>query len=265
VRENIYEQLAKIDGSHWWVLYRRALAGGLLERLRIDGLKGAKALDLGCGTGGNTDYLRKFCADVTGVDKHAGALGYAKKNYPGCDFVRGDIREISSLFKEGEFKLVTIFNVLYHEWVPDEAEVIRKVLDILSPGGFLVMTEPAFNFLYRGHDRQAMTKKRYRLREFTRVLENAGFKVMVGTYFGMINFFPALILSLCDRVRGTPGREGGNGEKIAELGLPGKMMNSFLFGLMMAEGKAIQAGVKMPFGVTIMCVAQKPEREMLKV
>ncbi|MBF0216878.1 MAG: class I SAM-dependent methyltransferase [Candidatus Omnitrophica bacterium] len=265
MRANIYDQLAKIDESHWWVLYRRKLTAGFLKRLGVDDVKGTRALDMGCGTGGNTAFLKMFAPDVTGVDISENALGYAKVNYPGCNFVRGDIRRVSEMFREGTFKLVTIFNVLYHEWVPDEAEAIREAYRVLSPGGFLVMTEPAFNFLYRAHDRETMTKKRYRLGEFTGILERTGFKVKVWTYFGIFNFFPALVLSLLDRVRGAVTGHGGNNRKIAELGLPGKRTNSFLLALMMAEGSAIQAGLKVPFGVTILCIAQKPAGEARKV
>ena len=48
-------------------------------------------LDLGCGCGRSTGFLKQFCTTVIGVDVSTEALAIAKKNYPDNNFFLNDI------------------------------------------------------------------------------------------------------------------------------------------------------------------------------
>ena len=70
-----YQQLAEIEDTHWWFVYRRKLIGNLLER--SGGVAGELALDIGCGTGGNLPFLKRYCANVCGIDLSEYAIALA--------------------------------------------------------------------------------------------------------------------------------------------------------------------------------------------
>lgn len=254
MEELLYAQLAEIEDQHWWFTARRELVAGLLHdaSFPVD----ARALDLGCGTGGNMDLLHRFCPAVTGIDKSPVALALARKKWPGFEFLEGDINKLDNIFIGQQFDLVTIFNVLYHQWVNDDKKIIRQVFQLLKPGGYLVLTEPAFDLLRRRHDIQDMGRKRYRIGYFQQVLRDCGFQVIRKTYFNSIAFIPALGLSLLDRLC-PKNDQAGTLHAVAELAMPPKPVNTILTRAMHLENMYINKMGNIPFGVSLLCIAWK--------
>lgn len=256
MNQGLYYHLAKIEDCHWWFAYRRKLAEDFLSQINMDG--DIRGLDIGCGTGGNLELLEKYCHDVIGMDFSETAISLAEKKYLKAKFIQGDANHLSHLFEPESFGLITIFNVLYHEWIINELDVLRQCNNILSPGGIIVVTEPAFNILKRRHDIQAMGKRRYRLGQFEGLLKAAGLKVIAGTYFNALSFLPAFFLSLMDRLYDIKKKGIIKENFVKELQMPGNKIDRILLRLMDAERKIISSTSKLPFGVTLMCIAQKP-------
>lgn len=252
----MYSQLAEIEDSHWWFISRRRLAETLLSSLNIK--KNSKGLDIGCGTGGNLKLLKKYCSQVTGLDLSEFALSLAKKKWSHYKFIHGDANHLSKLFSPKSFGLITIFNVLYHQWVPNESKVLKQIYDILEPRGYLIITEPAFNFLKREHDIIDMGKCRYQLTPFRKLLKNSGFVVISSTYFNIIGFIPALITAFTDFFAIKKNKSIPDNKGAKELQILSKPLNKFLLKLMSLERKIIKSIGKIPLGVSLLCIAQKP-------
>jgi len=151
---------------------------------------------------------------------------------------------------------VTIFNVLYHQWVKSETKVIEQIFKLLKPGGYLLLTEPAFDFLFRNHDLLDMGRKRYTLGEFKKILENSGFQIVKATYFNSICFIPALLLKLIESLKPPKKQHFGANE----LNIPSPLINKMFLTIISWERQIINLLVSLPFGVTLLCLAQKPEK-----
>lgn len=257
-----YSQLAKIENTHWWFVSRRLLIKELFIKLGVNKKigKNAKGLDIGCGTGGNLKLLNEYCPEVIGVDLSKFALKLAREKLPKQNFVYGDANQLSSLFKKESFDLVTIFNVLYHQWILNELNVLKQVFTILKPKGYLVVTEPAFSILKRRHDIQDMGRRRYRLGFFKEQLKKAGFLTLVETYFNALSFIPAFILALTNRLNSNKDEVSQAESRIGELQLPNIVLNQILLKLMTTERKIIKLVGSLPFGVTLLCIAWKPPK-----
>jgi len=255
LNETLYRQLAEIEDKHWWLLYRRKLVRDFLSRLDIR--KDRKGLDIGCGTGGNLPLLRGYCSSVTGMDLSEYALSLARKKHPDYDCINGDANNLSDLFGGDTFGLATVFNVLHHRWIDDEIKVLKQVYNILEPGGYLIITEPAFNILMRKHDRQALTKHRYRVSAFNGFLREAGFDVISSTYFGSVFFIPAFFISVVERVRGLGDKPVNEKEQVSELSIPAEKINACMLAFMDLERTIIRVVRKLPVGIGFLCVAQK--------
>src|SRR5436190_23241966 len=104
----VYQQLAEIEDTHWWFVYRRKLIAHLLER--SGGVAGDLALDIGCGTGGNLPFLKKYCVNVCGIDLSEHAIALARKKHPGETFLEGDINELRNLYSPASFDLISDFS-----------------------------------------------------------------------------------------------------------------------------------------------------------
>ena len=102
--------------------------------------KGAKAVDLGSGTGHLArDLIEVFdCGDVLGLDFSPVMVTRASelhKDVQGLEFRQGDARETG--LPDECFDLVVLHTVLCH--VPGPEKVVEEAFRILKPGGTLAI------------------------------------------------------------------------------------------------------------------------------
>lgn len=254
--DSFYYHFAETEDCHWWHESRRLLAEEFLEKLNINEYD--YGLDIGCGTGGNLKVLQKYCRNLIGVDKSDIALKLAKERWQNFNFVKGDANYLYKLFEPEKFGIVTIFNVLYHQWILNEEEVLKQIFKILKPGGYLLITEPAFNFLKRKHDLQVMGKSRYRISFFEKILKKAGFDTVSKTYFNSMSFLPAFLLASVDYFCKTKNKEINKMDTVKEVQIPNIFINNLLLRLMKVERMAVNSIGMIPFGVSLLCVVRKP-------
>jgi SAM-dependent methyltransferase len=94
--------------------------------------------DFGCGTGWATGILGMF-ADAIGFDLSDTSAAAAR--FPHCRFVSGNALEWQSQ-EAGTFDYVTSLEVIEHIPYGEHAEYLRRALDLLKPGGHLILTMP---------------------------------------------------------------------------------------------------------------------------
>lgn len=109
------------EGREQSLFFYTLATANLPEWLREDVVKNSLSVcDLGCAEGEGTDALSRYFGglSVTGTDISSEALKTARKRYPACSFVHGDI---SSL--EGEYDLIFSSNTFEHF---ENADVLIK-------------------------------------------------------------------------------------------------------------------------------------------
>ncbi len=94
-----------------------------------------RMIDLGCGDGRDTEYLREKGVDVVGIDISSSMIDLAREKYPECAFFRSDIRD--TIFPEdtftGAWASTTLSNLPKKELSKAEKEIYR----IVEPGGII--------------------------------------------------------------------------------------------------------------------------------
>jgi SAM-dependent methyltransferase len=254
VIEAFYRQTAAIESDHWWFVHRRALVAQLLARHAPGPYE--RALDLGCGTGGNIALLASHARVTVGLDRSPLALELARsKDHAGL-LVRGDVSRLASTFAPASFDLAASFNVLYHEWVPDVPTALRDVRRVLRTGGCLVLTEPAFEWLRRRHDRIDYGARRFRLRALRDQVRQAGFEVRFASYFNAVSTVPALLRALIERGTGRLDAPLSADEMVGELGEPSLLARSLARAGCALERGALSAGLRLPLGVGLILIAR---------
>jgi 2-polyprenyl-6-hydroxyphenyl methylase/3-demethylubiquinone-9 3-methyltransferase len=104
-------------------------------------LKGARALDVGCGGGLLSEALARSGAEVTAIDLAPAVLDVARLHLYESG-LKVDYREVSvealAVELPGTFDVITCMEMLEH--VPDPASVIRACASLLKPGGKLFLS-----------------------------------------------------------------------------------------------------------------------------
>lgn len=183
---NAYRQFLELEETHWWFRGRRTVYFGLLESF-LAGKRPARVLDLGCGYGGFLPGLARHGARVFPSDVSAESLRHcAARGFPGGVVASG----YALPYRDASFDLVCLFDAIEH--IPDDARVMHEVARILVPGGAVLVTVPAYQFLYANNDRIAQHQRRYTRGMLRRLFEDAGLTVRRNTHSNVL-LFPLIL------------------------------------------------------------------------
>jgi SAM-dependent methyltransferase len=239
---SLYQQMRELEDRHWWFVGRRAIVAA---QLQISGLPSdARILDLGCGTGGNLAMLSQY-GQVLGVelDEQAAQLARERGVAP---VIRGKLPDALPL-ENGTFDCVTLLDVLEH--IADDRATLNAVNTLLAPDGRVLITVPAFPFLWGPHDEAHHHQRRYRADQLRGLLQAAGFEITTLSYCNTWLFPVAAVVRLLRKC--LP--KGGAG---TELALPPAPLNTLLAKLFASERHLLRH-MKLPFGISLLAVARK--------
>ena len=241
--EHTYPILFRVEQSHWWHTGRRRIIASFVEDIcrRVTDRR-PRILDVGCGTGANLLMLSKY-GDAEGVDVSEDALSFCHER--GLQQVKLGAAEALP-YDDGTFDLVTALDVVEH--LDDDLAGLREMRRVLRPGGRVLLFVPTFMFLWGLQDDVSHHRRRYRMPELRRVLEQAGFEVERTTYANITFFMPILLMRKLMRLTGIKAETENNINVSALNGVLGTMLG--------AES-AILKYVNIPFGVSGLCVARK--------
>src|ERR1044072_4637577 len=167
--EHTYPILFRVEQSHWWHIGRRRILSGFVEEIcRHVTDRRPRILDVGCGTGANLVMLSKY-GDAEGVDVSEDALAFCRER--GLDKVRLGAGE-QLPYEDGAFDLVTAFDVVEH--MDDDLAGLSEMRRLLRPAGRVLFFVPTFMFLWGLQDEVSNHRRRYRLPQLRRVLEQGG-------------------------------------------------------------------------------------------
>jgi SAM-dependent methyltransferase len=243
----IYARLHEIEATHWWFRGRREILAAALRRL---GAWPTRILDLGCGAGTNLDLIGALHpgSTVLGIDLHMEPLRYCRGDRAD-PLVQADAASLP--LASASFDLVMALDTLEH--VPDDATVLAELRRVCRPGGMLLLTVPAFPFLWGNIDEAGRHYRRYRRRELVARVERAGFTPRLVRYFNYLLFPPIAAVRLASRL--VPERRGGAPEEMRtdfDLVASGPL-NSLLARVLSVEASLL--ALDPPFGVSLLCGA----------
>ena len=243
-----YEIMFAREDAYWW--YRgmrrvtRAFAPGLFTAAAASWL-----LDAGCGTGRNLQDLEAAGGHAVGVDVSLRALGLARRRGR-TPLVCGSIEALP--FRAGAFAGALSRDVLY--MVPREEAPARELARVLDFGGTLVISSPAFRALSGAHDRAVGGLRRHTAPEIERLLAGAGLRVSRSTY---ANFFLAPVIWAVRVLTRAVSRARPAEEVASDFVLSPKPFEKIFFSVLSLEARIVARG-RLPFGVTVFVLAEKP-------
>jgi SAM-dependent methyltransferase len=237
-----FEKHEQLEATHWWFEGRRRCIDAVLRR-HLRPAPNRRVLDVGCGTGGMFPLLAGY-GQVAGAEFSSDARARAARRFPGITVSPCALPHEVPL---GPFELVTAFDVIEH--LDEPVEALKTLAGRLAEGGQLVVTVPAFQFLWSEHDVSLQHRRRYSLALLREHLAAAGFEVKYDSYFNT-GLFPAVALArLVGRV--LPQRRVDSDLKPAP-----RPLNAALTTFFGGESHFLKRS-RLPVGVSLIAVAER--------
>ena len=161
------------------IFFRARAALNLIHNHRKTG----KLLEIGCAYGYFTKYFSENGFKAIGIDISSYAIKIAKSKFPGLKFSIGDIQKRTK-FKNGEFDVIVALEVLEH--CKKLKKVLKEIKRILKKGGILLISVPATDLQNPTFDKDNTHIWYLSLKEWKRILEKAGFKILKTKVFPKI-------------------------------------------------------------------------------
>lgn len=239
---NYYKTLDAVQEHHWWYTARRFILERVIERIQSEGLPEGVLYDLGCGVGANLPVLEKF-GRTLGIDMSADAIEFCRRR--GRQNVAVDNLDSLKGIPDESGKLVLLADVIEH--LDDERPCLDAAHRALATGGALLVTVPAYQFLWGPSDVVNHHKRRYTAERLRRVIEPR-FRIQHLTYFNTLLFGLVAVGRFGELLLRRPGDEMAK--------LPPGAVNRVLDLIFRAEAGVVPRH-KIPFGVSLLCIARK--------
>ena len=227
------------DRSHWWFRGRLAVILATLRRALPP--RRVRLLELGCGTGNVLAALAEF-GEAVGMDAHAELTAAGRA--AGLDVRVGHLPDDLGV-APGWAEVVLLLDVIEH--VDDDVETLSAARRAVGDGGLLVVTVPAYRWLWSGHDEVLGHRRRYTAGELRAAVERAGFRVLRVSYFNTLLFPLLAAVRAWKRVRGDRGHD---------LRRPAAPLNWLLEQVFALERHLVPL-VSLPFGASLLLIGRR--------
>jgi SAM-dependent methyltransferase len=241
--ERLMKAMLEVDEHHWWYRGRRRIIRTELDRLPLTA--GAVVLDAGCGSGRTLEELHRY-GEVRGIELDPEAAAVARSR--GRGEVRiGRLEELP--WDQETFDLITCLDVIEH--TPDDTAALSEMRRVCKPGGWLLVTVPAYQALWSLHDEANHHYRRYSRPGLRHAALAAGWRVERMTSFNTLLLGPAAAVRLVQRRR-------RNGSYTPELRTGPEWLNTVLEQPLRLEARWLAKGRRLAVGLSLMAVMRNP-------
>ena len=242
MENEIFNDMFKVETQHWWFVARRRIIECVITKLNLD--NDALIFDAGCGTGDNLNMLSRF-GNVIAMERDANAFEKANSRATGKVY-RGELPDGVSEEIQNNNDLIVLLDVLEH--IDDDGASLITLKKYLKTQGKLIITVPAYQFLWTERDNHHHHKRRYTITNLKKVMEDNGWQINYISYFNTLLFPLALIDRLKQKIFPV--------EEDSDLKMPPNWLNAIFKKIFSFESMMIGKLV-LPFGLSIIAVAEK--------
>jgi SAM-dependent methyltransferase len=233
-------QTHRAEDRHWWYRGRRNVLERVIADLRLPAR--SRILDAGCGSGRNMVELARH-GTVTGVELSGTSVALARDRAAG-EVIEGSVLEMD--LAADSFDLAVSLDVIEH--LQDDLSALRELRRVVAPGGSLLVTVPAYQWLWSGHDEINHHHRRYTRRSLLHVAEQAGWEPVRTTYFNSLLLPVAILLRVLERLNTKTT------ESSLDLWIPPAPLNWLLERPLTLEAALIGRGRRIPAGLSLLAM-----------
>ncbi len=249
MERSVFESLKKTEENHWWFVGRRAIVKRALDNIAKDHNINT-ILEIGCGTGGNFELLRKY-GELDAIELDEDAQHFSRERNIATLVSGGSLPNNLPDTLKKEYDLIVMCDVLEH--IEEDEESLAVLRDKLSENGTLLITVPAYQWLWSTADDIYHHKRRYTLNELTQKCKNADLTPATKGYFNFWTFPLAVCVLSLQKLKRSKIAET---DKPIGSNIPMQPINFILKSLFVSE-KFTFGTIPFPFGLSVLMTATK--------
>lgn len=245
MEKQYYQEYYELERKNWWFRVRNQI---LMERVAtlLKGKQSLKILNVGVATGSTSELLTQF-GEVVSIEYDADCCEFAKEK-TGLNIVQGSILELP--FEDGSYDLVCAFDVIEH--VKDDGKAVSELKRVCKSDGWVVVSVPAFMFLWSHHDVINHHYRRYTMSMLQEVfLKEKNGQIAYKSYFNSILFLPIAAFRLVSEAIPKKWIRKGTGAD-NHVFPQESIVSKLLFQIFSMEKPLLKSGITFPFGVSAM-------------
>ena len=253
MRSDLYRDLYEKEGDYWWHVCKRETVLSLLRSAKPRNSPEVECIgmDIGCGTGYTANVLESQWRMI-GIDLSPESLLLCQRRGL-VRLCRVDISCFSLPFKTASIDLVLALDVIEH--IDDDIHALAECKRILREGGLLIVTVPAFTFLWSAWDEALGHRRRYTISGLIAAANKSGLSVRKISYF-FLCILPAVI-AVRQLKRIFKRQSGSYSTDFIPVPL---WLNKILIQVGRLERWFIaRLDTSLPFGLSIISVLEKPK------
>lgn len=237
----IFKDMFEVETYHWWFVARRKIIRKVIENVQLP--YDVEILDAGCGNGDNLALLSEF-GHVVAIEKDSDAILCARNRNIG-DVYQGSLPDDLPEIKK-KFDLIVLLDVLEH--IEKDEESLVSIMNLLKDNGKIVITVPAYQWLWTKRDELHHHKRRYSARELRQLTEKNSLKINYISYFNTL-LFPLAVIERIKQKLLPPSTD-------ELLNMPKSRLNYLLEKVFSFETFFINK-FSFPYGLSIIAVIEK--------
>ena len=238
---SVYARMDEQESEHWWFKARRNIIEATIRRI-VPASGNARILEAGCGTGGNLEMLSAYgSVDAFEYDEKAREISQSKS---GLSVSFGALPD-GIPFEGKQYDLIGLFDVLEH--VEDDQGSIRALGKLLADDGALLITVPAFQWLWSKHDETHHHFRRYTKKSLSEAANAAGLEVTECGYFNSFLLPVAIGMRALKKLIRSDAPDDT---------MPSATLNNLLYRVFSSERHLI-GKLRMPAGLSVFAVVRK--------
>lgn len=236
----VYDRMAEHDSTHWWYRARRDILSDFLTR-EAALPQHARILEIGCGTGHNLPMLAQFgTVDALEIDPAARDVAGKRLGKPVGDAPLPALPGVPAR----HYDLIAVLDVVEH--IEDDVAALQAMRERLAPGGKILITVPAHQWMWSAHDVVNHHHRRYSKDSLQKVIAAAGLRSQKLGYFNSLLFPLAAGARIVGRITGRDDSDDTP---------PPRPLNA-LFETIFRIERHLVGRVPMPPGVSILTLAE---------
>ena len=237
----VYTRHLENEESHWWFRGRREIIRSVVKKNFSNGDKKINILDFGAGSGTNIQMLNSF-GNVYVYEKNKKISDFLKEKFKSSE----NIKIVEDFNNKGFFDLIVVADVIEH--IKEDKLVLNQLSNSLKKNGKLLLTAPAYQFLFSNKDVALHHYRRYTKFSLNKLFEE-NYTILKSSYFNFFLFLPLCILILIMKILKIQFIDSVEKK-------PNFLVNTFLYLIFFSESILLKF-INLPFGISILTFCEK--------